>query len=405
MSFKVQHVHRIEHTHRLGMPVFKIAPGDLVNLGLLALMVLPSFNRVADWIVNGGNSRYVEASTVVTGAAPQYHSPIPGRSLEEFVNYQPTHGQSFGPKTGNLRDYDYDGVKESPHGGIDFDCTIGGCAGADVAAVIGGTVIATDAIATSANGTSYRVEVLGDDGYHQRYVHVDSLTVSVGDYVHGGQIIAKVAPTDSVSTGPHLDLKILKPGGGEWHDPQIYFAEARQKNYEAISQVNDGDGQLSDAEIRCGIGAAEGTLNDDCSPNHNYAGHQDPGNGVWNLGAFSYQHGARSPEEADQKQLNRLRNAEQEIQAQATGKFGQPLSEAALLTALDLWNQAPAAGQDFVRLIPTHDPSPAQIIEARSLAFIEPSTGRLNAPGLGNNMNRVREDQQRRVDEVLESLN
>jgi len=75
-----------------------------------------------------------------------------------------------------------------------------------------------------------------------------------------------------------------------------------------------------------------------------------------------------------------------------------------LLTALDLWNQAPLAGQDFVRLLPTHDPTPEQIIEARSQSFIEPDTGALNAPGLGNSMPKVREDQQRRTDANLSVL-
>ena len=108
--------------------------------------------------------------------------------------------------------------------------------------------------------------------------------------------------------------------------------------------------------------------------------------------------------DADQQQLHRLRNAEREIQAQAVGKFGQPLSEAALLTALDLWNQAPLAGQDFVTHLPTHDPTPEQIIEARARSFIEPTTGQLNAPGLGNSMNNVKSDQRRRTDANLEAL-
>ena len=119
---------------------------------------------------------------------------------------------------------------------------------------------------------------------------------------------------------------------------------------------------------------------------------------------FSFQHGAATPEAADQKQLQRLRNAEREIQTQAAGKFGQPLSEAALLTALDLWNQAPLAGQDFVKHLPTPDPSPEQIVEARAQAFVEPATGALNAPGLGNSWSGVRTDQRRRTEEALETL-
>ena len=63
---------------------------------------------------------------------------------------------------------------------------------------------------------------------------------------------------------------------------------------------------LSDAEILCAIGAAEGNLNDDCRPNQAYYGHTDPGNGAHNLWAFSYQHGAGTLTEADRKQLAHL---------------------------------------------------------------------------------------------------
>jgi len=156
--------------------------------------------------------------------------------------------------------------------------------------------------------------------------------------------------------------------------------------------------------LKAAIGNAEGTTNPDGTPNHNYWGHTDPGNGAHNLGAFSYQHGASSPQEADQKQLQRLRQAEREIQTQAQGKFGQPLSEAALLTALDLWNQAPLAGRDFVKHLPTHDPTPEQIIDARAKSFVDPATGSLDAPGLGNDPSAVWSDQARRVNDALDSL-
>lgn len=86
------------------------------------------------------------------------------------------------------------------------------------------------------------------------------------------------------------------------------------------------------------------------------------------------------------------------------GKFGQPLSEAALLTALDLWNQAPLVGQDFVTHLTTHDPTPEQIIEARAKSYIAPMTGQLDAPRLGNSMVNVEADQRRRTDANLSAL-
>lgn len=391
-------VQKIEHTHRIGLPVFKFVASDLINLGLLAIVVLPGLNRVADFVVAGGNTSQPTAAQTANAAVTYFHSPLPGVSVDAMVAYQPMHGQSFGPETGNMRSY-------GPHGGVDFDCSIGGCAGADVAAMTGGTVTAIEPIATSANGDSYRLVVLGDDGYEQRYVHVDSIVVDVGDYVNGGQIVAKVSPTDSVSTGPHLDIKIFDPVTGAWVNPQTYIAEGKAKNHEAIAAVNDGNGTLTDEEILCAIGESEGTRNADCTPNHNYWGHTDPGNGASNIGTFSAQQDYATPEEADAAWLGKLRNAEKQIQTEAVSKFGQPLSEAALLTALDLYVQSPAAAGDVIDHLPTHDPSPDQIVSARAQSYINPNTGQLDAPGLGNNMDRVIADQERRVKESLEQLN
>jgi hypothetical protein len=165
-----------------------------------------------------------------------------------------------------------------------------------------------------------------------------------------------------------------------------------------------GETALADEEIICAIGNSEGTRGDDCSPNPAYFGHADPGNGAHNMGTFSYQHGASSPEEADKKWLPVLRSAEADIQGQAIAKFGQPLSKAALLAAIDLYNQAPAAGNDFVQHLETHDPTPEQIINARAKSFVNPASGALEAPGLGNDPARVSADQERRVQELLEAI-
>ncbi|MEM6434511.1 MAG: M23 family metallopeptidase [Cyanobacteria bacterium P01_D01_bin.115] len=238
----------------------------------------------------------------------------------------------------------------------------------------------------------------GPENY--RALHLDKC--DQGTYAPG-EVFAKTGNTGN-GTGEHLDWR--QQVDGQWVKPTKGVLEATLSGSPLAPPVVASASlaqsvSLTDNDLKCAIGAAEGTKNDDCSPNHNYWGHIDPGNGVANLGAFSYQHGARSPEEADQKQLSRLRNAEQEIQAQATGKFGRSLSKAALASALDLWNQAPLAGQDFVRHLPTADPTPQQIIDARARSYIDPSTGALDAPGLGNDIGRVKADQERRTKEVL----
>jgi hypothetical protein len=154
----------------------------------------------------------------------------------------------------------------------------------------------------------------------------------------------------------------------------------------------------SDDLLKRAIGRAEGTRNPDGTPNRAWHGHTDPGNRKHNLGSFSYQHGASSPDEADQKWLAVLRKAEPEIQGQAIAKFGQPLSKAALIAALDAYTQSPDAGKRFVPHLATADPSPEQIVSARAAALAE---SRRVFPGGPMN---VPADQRRRVNRLLEQL-
>ncbi|MBE7384279.1 MAG: hypothetical protein F6J95_023050 [Leptolyngbya sp. SIO1E4] len=104
---------------------------------------------------------------------------------------------------------------------------------------------------------------------------------------------------------------------------------------------------------------------------------------------------AATPTEADRKQLAELRSQIPHYQAQAREKFGTELSRAALPAVLDLHNQAPAAAADFIEHLPSHDPTPQALIDARVSSFVNPATG------LGNNPNTVRADQKRRVDELI----
>ena len=163
----------------------------------------------------------------------EYASPIVGKSLQDLVSYQPSHGQSFGPETGNMRSY-------GPHAGVDFDCRVGGCTGADVASPISGTVSRVHQIGTSANGGSFQLEITGEDWggkvTHQ-LVHVYDIAPRLGEYVRAGQVVAKVSPTDTASTGPHLDWKIQR--AGQWENPQKWADKAMEQN--AISSKGDDD--------------------------------------------------------------------------------------------------------------------------------------------------------------------
>ena len=157
------------------------------------------------------------------------------------------------------------------------------------------------------------------------------------------------------------------------------------------------------------VGSAEGTRTPTGGYTSAYYGHVDPGNGVWNLGSFSYQHGATSPEEADNKQLKRLQRQTLELRHQAkTKSFRLSLLEE--LNGIDLANQAPLAALDrgyidwlFVAKQQSMD-SQSQIVWARTKAFLDPDTGYWDAPGLGNHWDTIYQDQQRRYDAIARAL-
>ena len=158
------------------------------------------------------------------------------------------------------------------------------------------------------------------------------------------------------------------------------------------------------------VGSAEGTRTPEGGRTRHYNGHRDPGNGVWNLGTFSYQHGASSPEEADAKQLARLARQEQTIDRKAD-RLGLQLTLFERLNALDLANQSPAAalnqGGYIDRLYqaqPAGKTGHEAIVWARTYAYMNPKTQRWNAPGLGNTYQSIRRDQNRRLQAIASAL-
>ena len=167
---------------------------------------------------------------------------------------------------------------------------------------------------------------------------------------------------------------------------------------------------LTENEIACLVGQAEGTRTSDCGFTDAYYGHTDPGNGVWNLGSFSYQHGASSPEDADDKWVYHLRTeAIAKIQAQAN-QYQVKLTFNDWIQALDLYTQSPLAAEgSYVMELAEYKQqhgnavSTDGYVNVRSQSYIDPATGRLDAPGLGNDYNRVQSDQRRRVMAIMDS--
>lgn len=158
------------------------------------------------------------------------------------------------------------------------------------------------------------------------------------------------------------------------------------------------------------VGNAEGTRTPDGKSTDGFYGHSDPGNGVWNLGTFSYQHGAASPQEADAKQLKRLKKQAQIIQEKAAAR-GMKLTLEETLNAIDLANQAPKAVLDtdgYIEWLAEAHRMGKQgadaILWARVQSFFDPQTQRWNAPGLGNTPERITRDQQRRMLAIARAL-
>ena len=165
-----------------------------------------------------------------------------------------------------------------------------------------------------------------------------------------------------------------------------------------MAEALPGNWQLSDKEIICSIGASEGTRARNCEATKAYYGHTDPGNKKWNMGTFSYQHGASTPEEADAKWLPTLRKAENDMQAAAKQKFGEYLSPKASAAGLDAYTQSPHAAGFYVGYLTSANPSFEQVLEARTK-----SLNRSRSIYPGSPMN-VRADQRRRLMRVWEQI-
>jgi len=151
------------------------------------------------------------------------------------------------------------------------------------------------------------------------------------------------------------------------------------------------------------IGIAEGTRTADGGVTRAYYGHTDPGNGVRNQGNFSAQQGQATPQIADQQWLSKLTRQQMNYQpllARAGIQQGTQGYNRLMFNILDLTVQAPAAVPDFVAQVPKMmrgGLSVESIAKARADSFYSPRSGRLDAPGFGNNYSRLFSDQRSRA--------
>ena len=166
----------------------------------------------------------------------------------------------------------------------------------------------------------------------------------------------------------------------------------------------------TDSLVARAVGSAEGTRTPNGGITPAYYGHSDPGNGVWNMGTFSYQHGAKTAADADQKQLRRLQSQSEILKRRAV-KQGLNLNLEETLNGIDLANQSPLASIGRVgyieRLVEARNMGHSgfeAIVVARTRSYINPDTQRWNAPGLGNTLESITRDQRRRADAVAKAL-
>ena len=232
-------------------------------------------------------------------------------------------------------------------------------------------------------------------GITHQLLHLNSC--APGQYNQGERFAATGAT--GVGTGPHLDVRVKQGGQRVYPSQQVIKAILDPSAFKLAGPVAPA-GAITDDTLKRAICRAEGTCDLSGNPNHAYSSHTDPGNRKRNLGFFSYQHGASSPQEADQKQLARLRVVESRYVAQSQAKFGEPCSRACMVAWLDAFNQSPDAGNRFIKFLATADPSPQQLIDARAAALSE-SRREVGAPSPMN----VPADQKRRVDALLEQVN
>lgn len=192
--------------------------------------------------------------------------------------------------------------------------------------------------------------------------------------------------------------------------PQIIDASTENDRLVAVAPDELFEGG-SDSLVAKAVGSAEGTRTPDGGKTWAYHGHVDPGNSRWNMGSFSYQHGATSPEDADRRQLYRLRRQYDVLQESALSA-GLRLGLEEQLNGIDLANQAPLAALDrggYVdRLRQAYDRGlrgSEAVLQARTYSYLNPRTNQWDAPGLGNNLDSISRDQARRQTAIADAIN
>ncbi len=187
------------------------------------------------------------------------------------------------------------------------------------------------------------------------------------------------------------------PTGPQLEAPQ--GLRARGRGLDLQRELSDPNSTLSVA-----IGNAEGTRTVNGGRTRAYGSHIDPGNRRRNLGTFSYQQhqnpNVRTPEQADQVQLARLRAQIPAYERAARAAGLDPNNPRLQAAFFDLWNQSPRMAQRFLQRLPQtmrgREPTMENLVQARVNAMYD-DRGRFTARGLRNPQFAER-DQRRRME-------
>jgi hypothetical protein len=251
-------------------------------------------------------------------------------------------------------------------------------------------------------------------------VHADDGALNFG--VHTTDTPLVVAALTAKSVEKPLSEVVESPTASESPSPAVSFdppvvqpspvliAALTPAPQPTTGDANDLFAGGSDSLVARTVGHAEGTRTPNGSKTRAYYGHSDPGNGVWNLGSFSYQHGAKSPEAADEKQLRRLERQAEVIRQKADAhRLNLSLEEE--LNAIDLANQAPLAALDTPGYIEWLKKARDRgltgseaVLWARTQSYWNPRRNRWEAPGLGNTEDNISHDQHRRLTAIARAL-
>ena len=152
------------------------------------------------------------------------------------------------------------------------------------------------------------------------------------------------------------------------------------------------------------IGVAEGTRTPNGGYTQAYYGHTDPGDGFSNRGTVSGgRESGASPEMVDLRWMGTLTSVQQKMRPSLIVMGLMPGTQGynrVMFNLMDLTVQSPAAAQDFAgKLIEVREAgwTIEAIAKARADSFINPATGRLDAPGFGNNYQNLIKDQRSRA--------